>query len=235
MHMVRDLLSGKVKFVLILVLLFSVIVCGVSIGLDTWREWRTPPEQRVAEALHYAIQAPVYRYTSEAVRVHDGKEQVITRLNGEKNGENVHLYGNAEVLGTEINLYQIGDTFFRQDIESDRWMQMTGQNIAATEYLIQEINPLGCLQLSENAQVTAEGKEKVQGSTCKKYQVQSSGDHTFLTSVWSEFYYTVWIDKKHRLQQVEIIADDHENRAEQLRLMGQFDWDSEVPEIKAPV
>jgi len=34
---------------------------------------------------------------------------------------------------------------------------------------------------------------------------------------------------------VEIIADDHENSAEQLRLMVQFDWDSEVPEIKAPV
>ena len=235
MHVLREWLGGKVRFVLLLVLLFAVGVCGVSTGMEVWREWRTPPEQRVAEALHYAVQAPAYRYTSEAVRVHDGKEQVVTTLNGEKNGDAVHLYGRADVLDTMIDIYQIGDTFYRQDIVSGRWMQMTGQNIAATEYLIQEINPLGCLQIAETARVIVQEKEKLNGKACKKYQVHTSGTDTFLASAWSEYYYTLWIDKKHRLQQVEIIADDHENSAEQLRLTVQFDWDSEVPEITAPV
>ena len=235
MNVLRDWLGGKIRFLLLLVILFVAGVCGVSTGLEVWREWRTPPEQRVAEALNYAHTASMYCYTSEAVRVSNGTEQVITRLNGEKCGDNVHLYGTADVLDTEIDVYQIGDTFYRRDIANGQWMQMTGQNIEATEYLLQEINPLGCLYYQDNARVTAQGKEKIGGVTCKKYQVQSSGESTFLTSVWSEFYYTVWIDKKHRLHQVEVIADEHENNAQQLRLVVQFDWDVAVPEIQAPI
>ena len=235
MGVLRDWFGGKIRFVLLLVILFAAGVCGVSVGMEVWREWNTPPEQRVAEALHYAVEAPVYCYTSEAMRVTDGTEQVITRLNGERSGDNVHLYGSADVLDTEIDIYQIGDTFYRKDIVNGQWMKMIGQNLEATEYLIQEINPLGCLSISDSAQVTAQGKEKVNGVSCKKYQVLHTGESTFLTSVWNRFYYTVWIDKKHRLHQVEVIADDHENSTEQLRLTVQFDWDRAVDEIKAPV
>lgn len=235
MRTIQAWFDGKVRFLLLLVVLFALGICGANIGMDLWQEWHTPPEQRVGEALHYALEAPMYRYTSEAVRVHEGTEQVVTRLTGEKCGENIHLYGTAEVLDTEINVYQIGETFYRQDIVSGQWMQMTGQNLTATAYLLQEIDPLGCLSFDDTAQVITQGKEKLDGVSCKKYQVQSSGESTFLTSVWSEFYYTVWIDKKHRLQQVEIIADDHENNTEQLRLLVQFDWDAAVAEIKAPV
>lgn len=235
MHILREWFGGKMRFVLLLVLLFAVGVCGAKIGMDVWHEWKTPPEARVREALYYALESSMYCYTSEAVRVQDGKEQVITRLNGEKNGENVHLYGTADVLDTEIDVYQIGDTFYRQDLVSGQWLEMKGQNLEATEYLIQEINPLGCLHFSEHAKVIAQGKEKIGGVSCKKYQVYSSGGNTFLTSEWSQFYYTVWIDKNHRLTQVEAIADDHDSGTEQLRLLVQFDWDREVPEINAPM
>ena len=235
MHVLKEWFGGRVRIVLLLMILFAVGVCGASIGVDLWQEWRTPPEVRVTEALQNAMAAPTYCYTGEAVRVHEGKEQVITRLKGEKNGEAVHLYGTVDVLDTELDVYQISDNFYRKDIVSGQWMKMTGQNLEATEYLMQEINPLGCLVTNDTAQVTELGKEKLNGATCKKYQMQYSGENTFLTSVWKEFYYTVWLDKKHRLQQVEIIADDHENSAEQLRLMIQFDWNAEVSEIKAPV
>ena len=70
---------------------------------------------------------------------------------------------------------------------------------------------------------------------CRKFQVRSSGESTFLTSVWSEFYYTLWVDKARRLQQVEVIAGDHENSEEQLKLQVVFDWNTPVEEIHAPV
>lgn len=235
MGVLREWFGGKIRFVLLMMVLFAAGVCGISAGMDVWRDWHTPPEQRVAEALHYAVEAPMYCYTSEAVRVSNDAEWVVTRLYGKRNGDNVHLYGIAEVLDAEIDVYQIGETFYRQDIVNGQWLKQTGQNLTATEYLIQEINPLGCLYFSDTAQVITQGKEKINGVKCKKYQVMNTGENTFLTSVWSEFYYTVWIDKKHRLQQVTLIADDHENSAEQLRLTIQFDWDTVVPEIQAPV
>ena len=235
MRILRDWLGRKMRLAVLLVVLFAVCVCSVSIGMDYWREWHTPPQQRVEEALMYALEAPMYCYTSEAVRIHESDMQVITRLAGEKHGENVHLYGTADVLDTEIDVYQIGDCFYRKDIVNDCWMQMTGQNLEATVYLMQEIDPLRCLVLKETMQVTALGKEKVNGMRCYKYQVQSSGTNTFLTSAWNEYYYTVWLDKKHCLQKVEVIADNHESSTEQLRLTVQFDWKAEVPEIKAPI
>lgn len=231
----RDWFGGKLRIFLCIIVLFVLGACGINVGSHVWQEWHTPPEQRVGEAIQYALEAPMYCYNSESIRVQDGTEHIVTRLQGEKYGENIHLYGKAEELDTEINVYQIGQTFYRQDIISGQWMEMKEQNLVATEYLMQEINPLGCLHFDRTAQVTAQGKEKLDGISCKKYQVQSSGERTFLTSVWSEFYYTVWIDKKHRLQQVEIIADDHENNTEQLRLLVRFDWDTDVAEIKAPV
>ena len=235
MRSLREWFGGRIQWLVGLIVLFAIIVCGIYMGLHVWQEYRTPPEERVAEALHYAVNATEYTYVSEAVRIHDGVEQVITHLKGEKSGDNVHLYGMAEVLNTEINIYQIGDTFYRQDVVSGQWQQMIGQNLEATQYLIQEIHPLGCLNMQDTFQVVAQGKEKANGVSCKKYQVQSNGESTFLTSVWKEFYYTVWIDKKHRLQQVELIADDHEDSLEQLHLTIQFDWDTNVEPIEAPI
>lgn len=232
---IKRLLGGKIKYLLLAILIFAVGICGVSLGREAWKEWRTPPEQIVGEALMYAVEAPMYRYNSEASRVIDGQEQVISRLEGQKNGENVHLFGSVDVVDSQVDVYQIGDTFYRQDLVSGSWMAMTGQNAEATERLLQEINPLGCLILNANAEVIELDKEKVNGVKCRKFQVRSSGESTFLTSVWNEFYYTVWIDRQHRLQQAEIIAGDHETRSEQLKLDVVFDWEATVEEIQAPV
>ena len=134
-----------------------------------------------------------------------------------------------------MDVYQIEDNFYRQDIVNGSWMRMEGQNAEATERLLQEINPLGCLMYNAAAEITELDKEKVEGVRCRKFQVRASGDNTFLASVWNEFYYTVWIDKQHRLQQAEVIASHQEGSAEQLKLEVQFDWETPVEEIKAPV
>ncbi len=59
-----------------------------------------------------------------------------------------------------MDVYQIGDTFYRQDIVSGSWMEMTGYDADATERLWQEIDPLGCLMYQATAEVTELAKEK---------------------------------------------------------------------------
>lgn len=235
MSTIKSLLGGKVKLLLFLILFLSIGICGGSFGLDLWEEWHTPPEQIVGEALMHAIEASTYTYTSEVVRVTDGTEQLISRLEGQKNGENIHVFGSVDVIDSQVNVYQIGDTFYRQDIVSGSWMKMNGQNAEATESLLQEINPLGCLVLDADAEVIELEKERVKDIKCRKFQVRSNRNSSFLTSVWKEFYYTVWVDQQHRLQQVEMIAADHETYADQLKLQVLFDWDAAGAEIQAPV
>ena len=232
---IKSLTEGKFKYLLLLILLFTAGICGLSAGMDAWQEWCTPPEQIVGEAMMYAAEAPMYSYTSEAVRISDGEETLISRLNGSKNGENIHLYGSVDVVDSQVDVYQIGDTFYRQDIVSGTWMQMTGQNLEATEYLLQEINPLGCLILHADSDVTEQKKEKINDVKCRSFHVRSSSEKSYLTTSWNEYYYTLWIDKQHRLQKAEIIAGDHEQQTEQLKLTVVFDWNTSVEEIKAPV
>lgn len=235
MGLLRSWFGGRIKYVLLAIVLLAVGVCGVSVGQEAWQEWRTPPEQIVGEAFMYAVEAPMYCYTSQASRMTDGETEVISNLQGQKNGENVHLYGTVDIVGSGVDIYQIGDTFYRQDIVSGAWLKQEGYNQEATVRLLQEINPLSCLTYNATAEVTDLGKEKVNGVKCRKFQVRASGEDTFLTSAWNEFYYTVWIDKRRQLQQAEVIAGDHENRTDQLKLELHFDWDTPVEEITAPV
>ena len=233
--MAKSWLGGHIKYALLVMILLFIGACGISAGMEYWKEWRTPPEQVVGEALMYSVEAPSYSYISRVTRVTDGQEQVISSLQGQKNGANVHLFGTVDVVDSQVDVYQIEDNFYRQDIVNGNWMRMEGQNAEATERLLQEINPLGCLMYNAAAEITELDKEKVEGVRCRKFQVRASGDNTFLASVWNEFYYTVWIDKQHRLQQAEVIASHQEGSAEQLKLEVQFDWETPVDEIKAPV
>ena len=233
--MAKSWLGGHIKYALLVMILLFIGACGISAGMEYWKEWRTPPEQVVGEALMYSVEAPSYSYISRVTRVTDGQEQVISSLQGQKNGANVHLFGTVDVVDSQVDVYQIEDNFYRQDIVNGSWMRMEGQNAEATERLLQEINPLGCLLYNAAAEITELDKEKVEGVRCRKFQVRASGDNTFLASVWNEFYYTVWIDKQHRLQQVEVIASHQDGSAEQLKLEVQFDWETPVEEIKAPV
>lgn len=102
MEGIRGLVGKRVKYLLLVILLLAAGACGISLGMEAWQEWRTPPEQIVGEALMYAVEAPAYSYSSEAVRITDGEEKVISRLTGQKNGENIHLAGTVDVVDSTV-------------------------------------------------------------------------------------------------------------------------------------
>jgi len=110
-----------------------------------------------------------------------------------------------------------------------------GYDEEATEVLLQEIDPLSNFGLENEYSAEYLGKEKINGVRCKKYQIYTSKEGSYLSSLWAEYYYTLWIDRKGTVQQAEMIASDHENKPEQLKMTVQFDWFSPVEDILAPV
>ena len=40
MHVLKEWFGGRVRIVLLLMILFAVGVCGASIGVDLWQEWQ---------------------------------------------------------------------------------------------------------------------------------------------------------------------------------------------------
>ena len=50
MRSLREWFGGRIQWLVGLIVLFAIIVCGIYMGLHVWQEYRTPPEERVAEA-----------------------------------------------------------------------------------------------------------------------------------------------------------------------------------------
>lgn len=212
-----------------------VLAFGVSVGIHLWQDYHLPPEEVVKSALEKTLNMEEYQYTSQSVRVLNGSEEVLSLLNGQKKNGNTHLAGQMPIVNSEIEVYQIADTFYRQDIATGKWLIVKGYDEEATEVLLQEIDPLSNFYLENEYSAEYLGKEKIDGVRCKKYQIYMSKEGSYLSSLWAEYYYTLWIDRKGTIQQVEMIACDHENKPEQLKMTVQFDWFSPIEEISAPV
>ena len=50
MEWMQSLFGKKMKYFLLVLVLLALGTCGVSAGMEFWKEWRTPPEQIVGEA-----------------------------------------------------------------------------------------------------------------------------------------------------------------------------------------
>jgi len=220
---------------LLLLLGILLLAFGISVGISCWHDYRLPPEEVVRTALEKTLSMEEYQYSSQSVRVLDGKEEVLSLLNGQKKNGNTHLAGQMPIVNSEIEVYQIADTFYRQDIATGQWLIVKGYDEEATEVLLQEIDPLSNFGLENEYSAEYLGKEKINGVRCKKYQIYTSKEGSYLSSLWAEYYYTLWIDRKGTVQQAEMIASDHENKPEQLKMTVQFDWFSPVEDILAPV
>lgn len=236
MSKVGKLLRGnRVLRFAVIVIVLGLLGLAVVSGISMWQEAKIPPEEIVIRAVTETLEAPSYHYYSEAKRIVDGQEETLSKINGEKNQGNTHLIGQIPVIDSEVEIYQVNDNFYRQDLVTKQWLIVEGHNEEATERLIQEIDPLGNFTFEGQIQVEYLGKEKINGVRCKKYQMQSFQEGSYLSSQWQEYYYTLWVDRDGLLQQAEVIAADHENKTEQMQLTVRFDWKAPVSEITAPV
>ena len=222
---------GIVTKVMALVVIFGIVGSGMSI----WQEYRTPPEEVVIRAIAETIQAPSYSYYSLSKRIIGDKEEVLSEVWGEKNQESTHLSGKIHVVNSEFEIYQVDNRFYRQDVVSKDWLIVDDMGEAATIKLIQEIDPLANFVFGEQIEVQYMGKEKIEKSKCKKYQIIAYGTNDYLTSSWEEFFYTVWVDKQGYIRQAEVTAVDSGSENEQLRLLVQFTVVDEVLHIEAPL
>ena len=60
---------------LLLLLGILLLAFGISVGISCWQDYRMPPEEVVRTALEKTLSMEEYQYSSQSVRVLDGKEE----------------------------------------------------------------------------------------------------------------------------------------------------------------
>ena len=188
------------------------------------------PEEAVNQAISQTLNAESYRYKASSKRILAGEEELLSEVQGEKNKENVHFIGKLFLVNSEFEYYQIGEKIYRKDAFSEKWLVVDEMGREVTEQLIQEINPLGAFQFQEIIAVEYLGKEEIEDKKYKKYVVEANTENKYLTGLWQNFIYTIWIDtSKETVKKAEVVAQSKKTPEQYLIMSIEFaDYNQEI-------
>lgn len=215
--------------------LFVILMFGFGTNLLYEKLTRLPPLEAVEQGLGKTLTAQSFRYAAVAKRTLDRKESVISDLTGEKNLKGVHIKGTIPLIKADVEVYQYPDAMYRRDSLTQGWVTVPSTGRANMEQLIAEINPLSAFNFNENIEAKYAGQAKIDGDTCRVYEVMARGQNKYLELYWQDFNYLLWLDKKEGfIRKAEITAEHRDNSQHILKLSVTL-WDfNESFEITPP-
>lgn len=214
----------NVNFKRILTILLVIVIISGGWGLYL-EVTNIPPDVMVKDAIQNTIQAKSYRYQAVSKVVIDGNEKMLSSYLGEKGLNGTHLTGKVHLVNAEVDIYQIEDKLFRRDSTTDNWLVLEGVKKTQFLNLVNEIDPMLNLNIGEIFEAVEAGKEKIQDTKCKKYEVQARVENKYMTMFWNDFNYFFWIDKDDKvIRQAKITATQKDDPNKKLELTIEF-WD----------
>ncbi|MEG1501151.1 MAG: hypothetical protein RR396_04275 [Clostridiales bacterium] len=230
----RPLLS---KLILILLALVAVAVFIYYSG--SWEKLtkgNIDPENLLQEALGNTFQSPTYHFQSKSILYINDEKRVFSVLQGEKSTTDHHVEGS--ILGTPINIYQIGDTTYQQDALGSSWYQIKkGEKSADASLLMAELNPQKDFYFSKINKIEDLGKEKLNGQKVRTLRFYPTLENKWIERYFQDITYTVQItnNRKPRIIHSLTEAVSKENNKARLTIENFFyDFDKSIL-IQAPV
>lgn len=165
---------------------------------------RIEPQVEVSKALSNMATIDSYKYSLSSTFTVDQRKEVISRVIGEKNGENTHIKG--EMVNTAVDIYYINHTIYNLDSFSRKWLVIPSNTKSSGELLISELNPLSNFRFKSVDAVKKLGFEKIDGSECLLVSCHPSIESQLLETLWKEFEYRLWIDYKHSLLKKAVLT-----------------------------
>jgi len=213
-------------------ILVLVLVVG---GFIVFRNLtRVSPEDLVQEAVRNTVLAHSYRYSAASRIVNGTKVQFLSRVEGEKgNKDRIHVKG--RVLDVDMEVFQIGNTTYNKDPFSHRWFVSENNYVFKQQLFMTEMDPLANFDFSKVATARYGRAEKVNGRKCMAIDVVPQVENKYLTLLWKDFAYTMWIDSRdHVLRKGLIKARSKNNPKFSLVISAEFkDFNKEIP-VKPP-
>ncbi len=213
-------------------LLIIAVVCLIRPNLNAPK---LPPNELAQTAIDNLLAAESLSFATHSCLLLGDEEMQLGDIHGEINGTDFHVAG--EVLGTPMDLYQIGAKTYRQDALTEQWLVLEDQQLLNQEALLNEINPRAAFQLTNILNISETETENLDEEKCYKLSFQPQTASGYYEKYFSSLTYTIWVTlDDHQLRQAQICASASANNIEStLQITTEFwDWNN-TPAIEAPV
>lgn len=169
---------------------------GLAFSANMIREYYTrsklEPQVELSESLKKMAVVKNYRYSLTSEFSVDGRKEVISKVNGEKQGSNTHIKG--EMVNTPVDIYFIDRTIYNYDQFSNKWLIIDTDKTNSEELLISELKPLSNLQYETVFDVQKVGFEVLDGTDYLIVTCRPTLTSDWLTGMWQDFECQIWID-----------------------------------------
>lgn len=182
----------------LLILLLLIGIIAAFFLRDYFAAVHVAPETRVNQGITNSVNAESYRFTLASKLTVGSQEKLFSVIQGEKSKDNAyHIQGT--ILGTEVNIYQIGDITYRQDPIDHKWTVIEKTNMEKESLLISELNPIANFYFNEIGPITPLEKEKNNKEEKKlgmKYALSPELANHWLEAYFTDMTYEIYISKK---------------------------------------
>ncbi len=214
-------ISKKRWIILVLAILCIMGLICARPAREYYIKSQLEPQVEVNKALKRMSTVKSYEYSLSSTFTVDQRKEVISRVVGEKNGENTHIKG--EMVNTAVDIYYIDNTIYNLDSFSHKWLVIPSNTKNSEELLISELNPLSNFRFKAVNTVEKLGFEKVDGSECLMVSCHPSIESQLLETMWKDFEYRLWIDYKNSLLKKAVLtATNKQNEKTRLKLQVEF-------------
>lgn len=213
---------------LLLLILISTVFLGGIVGRLLWKP---DPTELLTHGLEKLNQASSFRYSMTQHQWVEGKDRVLTRILGEKDGGNTRISG--KLVGTEIEMILAGEGFYMQDPFTKRWVRYP--SVPATqEVFLAELNPRSSLQFKDYGEVMLRGQEKLNNQKTWVIEFKPSVQNQIMEEGWTDFSYIMSIGKKDNLIHRVIIEAKSKASNQSMSITLEFEDYGKKMNISAP-
>lgn len=203
------------------VVLLFVLLASADQIMDYYEKSKLQPDVELQQVLKKMPQLDSFRYRLQSGFTVDGREEVISRVEGETSDGNTHIKG--EMVNTPIDIYYIDRTIYNFDSFSKKWLVIESGTSNSGELLISELNPLANFQFKGVQEIKKIGFSKVDGVECLVVGCKPSLQNQLLESLWRNFEYRFWIDyHNHVIKKVVLTARNQRNDKTRLTIEAEF-------------
>lgn len=231
-------MRGIKKVGLMFLAILAVLLVGLAIAAPTIKDYyvksKLEPEVELEAAIQNMALVTSYQYNLKSGFTVDNRKEVISEVNGEKDGQNTHIKG--EMVNTPVDIYYIDRTIYNYDSFSQKWLVIDSDTTNSEELLISELNPLSNFRFKEINSVEKLNFENIDGTECLVVMCKPSIESQLLESLWQDFSYQIWIDYKNSLITKAILeASNKQTSSTKLNLQVEFSDINKNITIKPPI
>lgn len=222
------------KIIIPAVVVLAVGIAAISLCRPSFNAPKLPPDQLADTAIANLLAAESLTFHTESELVINGDSTNLGEITGQLSGADLHVEG--EMLGAPLNIYQLGQTTWRQDTITDQWLKTEDGRLLSESALMDEIDPRTAFHLSSITDITEGDTENLEEEKCYTLTLHPQTESGYYEKYFDDLTYTLWITMDdHQLRQARITATASSGSlTSELCITSEFwDWNA-TPPIEPP-